>query len=184
MVHAPITTPGGATDGSIRHRRRADRGVRGRRQCPPGAVGSRRRAERGRPRRGCPAGGLAVVNRPDAHVVVRSDHAPDADEVAEPGRRGGGGPTGPRTRPLPEYAVIAGRAATVLSHPGANLVLRAAVGKCRPGDVVIVSTSPDNSGSTNGMFGEPAVSMRSRVRAGAVSAQGTVEASPGPVNVP
>ena len=155
-----------------------------------------------------------MVNRPDAHLVVRSDLAPDADAVAELGRQGVAtvheaqgrrGLLGPQIRPVQEGAVIAGRAVTVLSHPGDNLMLHAAVEQCRPGDVVVVSTTSE---STDGMFGELlAVSMRSRGVVGlvtgagvrdlsdlrrmgfpvwtrAVSAQGTVKASPGSVNVP
>ncbi|GAA1183104.1 4-carboxy-4-hydroxy-2-oxoadipate aldolase/oxaloacetate decarboxylase [Pseudonocardia alaniniphila] len=155
-----------------------------------------------------------MVNRPDAHLVVRSDLAPDADAVAQLGRQGVAtvheaqgrrGLLGPQIRPVQEGAVIAGRAVTVLSHPGDNLMLHAAVEQCRPGDVVVVSTTSE---STDGMFGELlAVSMRSRGVIGlvtgagvrdvsdlrrmgfpvwtrAVSAQGTVKASPGSVNVP
>nr|WP_277398817.1 4-carboxy-4-hydroxy-2-oxoadipate aldolase/oxaloacetate decarboxylase [Pseudonocardia alaniniphila] len=145
---------------------------------------------------------------------MRSDLAPDADAVAQLGRQGVAtvheaqgrrGLLGPQIRPVQEGAVIAGRAVTVLSHPGDNLMLHAAVEQCRPGDVVVVSTTSE---STDGMFGELlAVSMRSRGVIGlvtgagvrdvsdlrrmgfpvwtrAVSAQGTVKASPGSVNVP
>jgi 4-hydroxy-4-methyl-2-oxoglutarate aldolase len=157
-----------------------------------------------------------VVSRPEVggHVVARNDRAPDADAVAELGRQGVAtvheaqgrrGLLGPEIRPVQQGAVIAGRAVTVLSHPGDNLMLHAAVEQCRPGDVVVVSTTSE---STDGMFGELlAVSLRSRGVIGlvtgagvrdvaqlrrmgfpvwtrAVSAQGTVKASPGSVNVP
>ena len=148
------------------------------------------------------------------HVVVRSDLAPDPAAVTALARHGVAtvheaqgrrGLLGPLVRPVQEGVAIAGRAVTVLSHPGDNLMLHAAVEQCRPGDVVVISTTSE---STDGMFGELlAVSMRSRGVAGlvtgagvrdtaalrkmgfpvwarAVSAQGTVKASPGSVNVP
>jgi 4-hydroxy-4-methyl-2-oxoglutarate aldolase len=100
---------------------------------------------------------------------------------------------------------MCGPAVTVLSQPGDNLMLHAAVEQCGPGDVLVVTTT---SPSTDGMFGELlASSLRSRgvvglvIEAGvrdvaelnamdfpvwsrAVSAQGTVKATPGSVNVP
>jgi len=149
-----------------------------------------------------------------AHVIVRNDRGPAPGAAAELARHGVAtvheaqgrrGLLGPEIRPRQVGAAIAGRAVTVLSHPGDNLMIHAAVEQCRPGDVLVVATT---SASTDGMFGELlAVSLRSRGVVGlvtgagvrdiaelrgmgfpvwsrAVHAQGTVKASPGSVNVP
>ncbi|WP_405664145.1 4-carboxy-4-hydroxy-2-oxoadipate aldolase/oxaloacetate decarboxylase [Streptomyces sp. NBC_01166] len=112
---------------------------------------------------------------------------------------------GPELRPVQQGVRILGSAVTVLSWPGDNLMIHAAVEQCGEGDVLVVTTT---SPSTDGMFGELfATALQRRgvrglvINAGirdtqelrdmgfaawakAVSAQGTVKATGGSVNVP
>ena len=112
---------------------------------------------------------------------------------------------GPQFRPAWPGARIGGTAVTVLCWPGDNLMIHVAVEQCRPGDVLVVVT---NSPSTDGLFGElfatalahrgvRGVVLASGVRdvaelremgfpawSTAVSAQGSVKATAGAVNVP
>jgi 4-hydroxy-4-methyl-2-oxoglutarate aldolase len=112
---------------------------------------------------------------------------------------------GPEFRPAWPGARIGGTAVTVLCWPGDNLMIHVAVEQCRPGDVLVVAT---NSPSTDGLFGELfATSLAQRGVRGvvlgsgvrdvaelhemgfpawsrAVSAQGSVKATAGAVNVP
>ncbi|MFC4857232.1 4-carboxy-4-hydroxy-2-oxoadipate aldolase/oxaloacetate decarboxylase [Actinophytocola glycyrrhizae] len=112
---------------------------------------------------------------------------------------------GPDLRPVQDGARVAGTAVTVLCWPGDNLMIHAAVEQCHDGDVLVVTTT---SPCTDGLFGELfATALRQRgvrgvvtstgvrdvaeLRAmgfpawsGAVSAQGTVKATAGAVNVP
>ncbi|MFE1288465.1 4-carboxy-4-hydroxy-2-oxoadipate aldolase/oxaloacetate decarboxylase [Streptomyces sp. NPDC058751] len=108
-------------------------------------------------------------------------------------------------RPVQQGVRVAGTAVTVLSWPGDNLMIHAAVEQCGEGDVLVVTTT---SPSTDGMFGELfATALQRRgvrglvINAGvrdtaelremgfpawsaAVSPQGTVKATGGSVNVP
>lgn len=112
---------------------------------------------------------------------------------------------GSHLRPIQQDVRVAGTAVTVLSWPGDNLMIHAAVEQCGEGDLLVVTTT---SPSTDGMFGELfATALRYRgvrglvtnagvrdtaelremgfpVWSAAVCAQGTVKATGGSVNVP
>ena len=112
---------------------------------------------------------------------------------------------GPSIRPVYLGSRISGTAVTVVCWPGDNLMIHAAVEQCQPGDILVVTTT---SPSSDGAFGELlATSVQHRgvrglvttggvrdvaelhamkfpVFCAAVSAQGTVKATAGAVNVP
>ena len=148
------------------------------------------------------------------HVIVREIDRADANDLdglaalgvstvhEADGRRGA---LATAIRPIHTGFTIAGSAVTVSSQPGDNVMIHAAIEVCRPGDILVVTTT---SPSTDGMIGELlATSLRAHGVRGvvtdagvrdvaqlramnfpvwtrAISPQGTVEASPGSVNIP
>ena len=147
-------------------------------------------------------------------VVVTDPPRADAGDAARLGEFGVAtvhealgrvGYLGPELRPAWAGARTGGTAVTVLAWPGDNLMIHVAVEQCRPGDVLVVAT---NSPSTDGLFGELfATALVQRGVRGVVlgcgirdvadlremgfpawsrhvSAQGTVKATAGAVNVP
>lgn len=148
--------------------------------------------------------GVVVTDivRPDSRVVDRlaAHGVATAHEALR--RRG---LAGPRIRPVQQGVRVAGSAVTVLSWPGDNLMIHAAIEQCREGDLLVIATTSE---STDGAFGDLfATALKARGVRGvvtttgvrdtadlremgfpawssAVHAQGTVKATAGSVNVP
>lgn len=145
---------------------------------------------------------VRTIERADPSVIDGLAAAGSATVHEAIGRRGF---VGADVRPIQSGARLAGSAVTVLCHAGDNLMIHAAVECCRPGDVVVVTTT---SPSSHGMFGELLAtslmargvdalvigagvrdvaelrSMEFKVWTRHVSCEGTVKATPGSVNVP
>src|ERR1700710_2556710 len=147
-------------------------------------------------------------------IVVRNIKRTDADLVTRLGALGVAtaheaygrfGLMKPYLRPVWAGAEASGTAVTVLAQPGDNWMIHVAVEQCKPGDILVVGCTTDN---TDGMFGDLlATSLQARGVTGlildagcrdvkslremgfpvwsrAISAKGTVKSTLGAVNVP
>lgn len=142
------------------------------------------------------------IERADAATVAALGEAGTATVHEAIGRRGY---LGTELMAIQQDVRVGASAVTVLSHPGDNLMIHAAVECCQPGDILVVTTTAP---STHGGFGDLLASslmahgVRGLIMDAAVrdtmdlremgfpvwtrhvSCQGTVKNTPGSVNVP